>query len=96
MALYHQPWPLSPAVAIRLDPSQPIEEENTPDFKPHCFYPARLGQVLDRRYQLATKLGYGSSSTVWLARDLNWLCAFLHNFTFSSPPTVGGGRKNDT
>jgi hypothetical protein len=27
--------------------------------------------VLKGRYQLATKLGYGSSSTIWLARDLN-------------------------
>lgn len=67
---YHRPWPSSLAVASRLDPSQPIEEEKTPHYHPDRFYPARLGQVLNKRYQLATKLGYGSSSTVWLARDL--------------------------
>ncbi|PGH00717.1 CMGC/SRPK protein kinase [Helicocarpus griseus UAMH5409] len=45
-------------------------------FHPARFYPVRLGDTLNGRYQLAIKLGYGSSSTVWLARDLNqwrWL-----------------------
>ncbi|PKS10025.1 hypothetical protein jhhlp_004650 [Lomentospora prolificans] len=47
-----------------------------PWLHPQYYYPASLGEVLNDRYQLATKIGYGSSSTVWLARDLHhcrWL-----------------------
>ncbi|PKY06200.1 kinase-like protein [Aspergillus campestris IBT 28561] len=50
---------------------QPVEEENTPYYDSRLFYPARLGDVLTSRYQLAAKLGYRSNSTVWLARDLD-------------------------
>jgi serine/threonine-protein kinase SRPK3 len=71
MALYHQPWAPSAIPAARLDLTCPIEEEKTPNYKPESFYPIRLGQLLDGRYQVATKLGYGANSTVWLARDLN-------------------------
>lgn len=70
-ALRHRPWPPSTVAAPRLPINEPIEEERTPYYDPVRFYPARLGDVLNGRYQLATKLGYGSSSTVWLARDLH-------------------------
>lgn len=73
VALKHRPWPLSTAVTPRLDMKQPIEEENTPYYNSSLFYPARLGDVLNNRYQLVAKLGYGTISTVWLARDLNHL-----------------------
>lgn len=72
-ALQAQPWPLSTIVAPLLDKSGPIEEENSPYYDPKFFYPARLGEVLNDRYQLATKLGSGSMSTLWLARDLSQL-----------------------
>ncbi|KAK3707586.1 hypothetical protein LTR37_012081 [Vermiconidia calcicola] len=72
--LRRQPWPESSAIASRLESSQPIEEENSPYYHPGCFYPAQLGEVLGERYQIATKLGYGSGSTVWLARDLLQFC----------------------
>lgn len=71
MFLTHPPWPVSTAVAPRLDPSSLVEEEKTPYYDSSRFYPVSLGQILDGRYQIATKLGYGSSSTVWLARDLH-------------------------
>ncbi|KAG8667810.1 hypothetical protein FPOAC1_012649 [Fusarium poae] len=71
MALYRQPWPISSAVAPQLDPSIPVEEEKTPNYHADRFFPIHLGQVLGGRYQVATKLGYGANSTVWLARDLN-------------------------
>ncbi|KAK0390655.1 hypothetical protein NLU13_0159 [Sarocladium strictum] len=70
-ALRQRPWPPSSAVAPRLDPSIPIEEECTPNYRPDRFYPAQLGQVLNNRYQIATKLGHGANSTIWLARDLD-------------------------
>ena len=71
--LQSRPWPQSAAVPALLDKSQPLEEEKTPYYDPNRFYPARLGEILNDRYQLATKLGYGTSSTVWLARDLSQL-----------------------
>jgi len=77
-ALHSSPWPLSTAVATALDKSQPIEEERTPYYDPKRFYPTYLGEVLNGRYQVATKLGYGTNSTVWLARD-------LHQFVFLRP-----------
>lgn len=55
---------------MHLDPAQLVEEEKTPQYSPRRFFPTRLGQTLNGRYQVVTKLGYGSSSTVWLARDL--------------------------
>ncbi|KAF7562369.1 hypothetical protein G7046_g1783 [Stylonectria norvegica] len=48
-----------------------IEEELLPDYLASHYYPARIGEVLGDRYQLVGKLGFGASSTVWLARDLN-------------------------
>lgn len=74
--LYHDPWPPSSVVAPQWRSPGPIEEEKTPDYDASRFYPARLGQVLGGRYQLATKLGFGANSTVWLARELNRLCPF--------------------
>lgn len=79
--LKHRPWPRSTAVATQLDIQEPVEEEKTPYYHPARFYPAQLGEILNGRYQLATKLGYGSSSTVWLARDLNQLVT-LDSFRF--------------
>ncbi|KAF4450111.1 CMGC/SRPK protein kinase [Fusarium austroafricanum] len=63
MALYRRPWPISSAVAPQLDPSIPVEEEKTPNYHADRFYPIHLGQVLNGRYQVATKLGYGANST---------------------------------
>lgn len=46
-----------------------IEEETVAHYRSELFYPARLGDVLNNRYQIISKLGYGTSSTVWLAQD---------------------------
>lgn len=53
-----------------IDQSQKVEEEEMPDYVADRFYPVRLGEVFHGRYQAVTKLGFGSSSTIWLARDL--------------------------
>ncbi|KAI1920683.1 hypothetical protein LOZ12_005618 [Ophidiomyces ophidiicola] len=53
-----------------IDASTPIEEEKLPTYQPEHYYPATLGQVLQDRYQIVGKVGYGGSSTVWLSRDL--------------------------
>ena len=47
-----------------------IEEELVPGYVASRYYPVRIGQVLHSRYQVVGKLGFGASSTVWLARDL--------------------------
>ncbi|KAL4881928.1 kinase domain-containing protein [Aspergillus karnatakaensis] len=66
----------SPLPAKLLPATDLVEEERTPYYKPQHFYPARLYEILNNRYQIATKIGWGTSSTVWLARDLHqwrWL-----------------------
>ncbi|WEW61826.1 hypothetical protein PRK78_007322 [Emydomyces testavorans] len=47
-----------------------VEEEMLPGYIPDKFYPVRLGEILNDRYQVVGKLGYGTTSTVWLGRDL--------------------------
>ena len=53
-----------------IDKGRLIEEETIPEYKPEYFYPARIGEVFNDRFQIVSKLGYGSSSTIWLAHDL--------------------------
>ncbi|KAI0470082.1 serine threonine protein kinase, CMGC group [Xylariaceae sp. FL0804] len=48
-----------------------IEEELIPGYVASRYYPVRLGEVYKDRYQVVGKLGFGASSTVWLARDLD-------------------------
>ncbi|KAE8160440.1 kinase-like domain-containing protein [Aspergillus tamarii] len=55
----------------RISPSQTIEEENLPDYIASRYYPTRIGEVIKDRYQVIGKLGYGATSTAWLARDMN-------------------------
>ncbi|KAJ4253304.1 hypothetical protein NW762_010459 [Fusarium torreyae] len=50
---------------------QKIEEEIFPDYVASRYYPVRIGEILKDRYQIVGKLGFGASSTVWLARDLD-------------------------
>ncbi|QKX64031.1 uncharacterized protein TRUGW13939_11204 [Talaromyces rugulosus] len=56
-----------------IDAADPVEEETLPSYRPEWYYPVRLGEVLDGRYQVLAKLGYGVTSTVWLCRDLVWV-----------------------
>jgi serine/threonine-protein kinase SRPK3 len=53
-----------------LDKTVPFEEEAVPDYNPDFFYPVRIGELFNDRYQIVSKLGYGTSSTIWLSRDL--------------------------
>ncbi|KAI0400965.1 kinase-like domain-containing protein [Xylaria palmicola] len=67
-----------------VDIDQPIEEEGIPEYNPDHFYPVRLGEVFENRFQTVAKLGYGCSSTIWLARDLQnhqyvALKVYIHN-----------------
>ena len=48
----------------------PIEEELVPGYDPRHFYPVNPGDIFHHRYEMTAKLGCGSCSTVWLARDI--------------------------
>ncbi|KAM6511930.1 hypothetical protein FALCPG4_016917 [Fusarium falciforme] len=55
-----------------------------PEYNPDHLYPVHLGEVFNGRFQTVAKLGYGSSSTIWLARDLEAhqyvaLKVYIHN-----------------
>lgn len=54
----------------RIPASQKIEEETIPDYVASRYYPTRIGEIFEKRYQVIGKLGYGATSTVWLARDM--------------------------
>lgn len=47
--------------------------ENIENLDQYCgpggFHPVTIGNVFAQRYEVLHKLGYGGSSTVWLARD---------------------------
>ncbi|PYI02454.1 kinase domain protein [Aspergillus sclerotiicarbonarius CBS 121057] len=48
---------------------RPIEEETFPFYRLKKFYPIHIGELLNSRYKVLGKLGYGSYSTVWLCHD---------------------------
>ncbi|PYI31501.1 kinase domain protein [Aspergillus indologenus CBS 114.80] len=50
------------------------EENQSPNYDPRKYYPARAGETIARRYRILSKLGWGANSTVWLAKDTSrWL-----------------------
>ncbi|KAI9892748.1 MAG: hypothetical protein M1814_001168 [Vezdaea aestivalis] len=57
--------------SLRTLASGVLIEELNPDYNSESFYPVNPGDCFNDRYQVVTKLGWGSSSTVWLARDLH-------------------------
>ncbi|OBT44936.1 hypothetical protein VE00_04746 [Pseudogymnoascus sp. WSF 3629] len=59
-----------PSPGPPLPPGIFVDEEISPVYDSKYFYPAKPGEVLADRYQTLVKVGWGVSSTVWLARDL--------------------------
>ncbi|KAJ3927549.1 MAG: kinase-like domain-containing protein [Lentinula lateritia] len=54
----------------RFIPSQLDEVEDAEDYRPGGFHPMYIGdEFANGRYGIVHKLGFGGSSTVWLARD---------------------------
>lgn len=47
-----------------------VDEERVPSYASTRFYPVTLGDIYKKRYEVLAKLGFGISSTVWLAQDL--------------------------
>ncbi|KAJ6190531.1 hypothetical protein N7519_000552 [Penicillium mononematosum] len=67
--LGEKPFPI-PSPGPPLPPGILVDEEISPVYDSKYFYPAKPGEVLADRYQILVKVGWGVSSTVWLARDL--------------------------
>lgn len=66
------PTSSSPATPESISPDVLVDEEAVPGYDRRPFYPAHPGQVVDDRYELKAKIGWGSSSTVWLTEDIGW------------------------
>ncbi|KAL5114743.1 hypothetical protein ACEQ8H_007360 [Pleosporales sp. CAS-2024a] len=65
----------------KLSLEEKIEEERMPAYKAERFYPVRLGEVFKSRYQIVAKLGFGTASTIWLCRDLEFMCSLEQTFS---------------
>ncbi|CAG8137742.1 unnamed protein product [Penicillium salamii] len=59
-----------PSPGPPLPPGILVDEEISPVYDSRYFYAAKAGELLADRYQILVKVGWGVSSTVWLARDL--------------------------
>lgn len=70
-----------------IPPTKRIEEERLPSYRPEDYYPVYIGEIFRSRYQVVCKLGYGTSSTVWLCRDL-WLVSFWPCPSYSYLPSM--------
>lgn len=63
--------PITVPPPVRLSSNEEsIDEEICPGYNSKKFYPARPGEILDNRYQILVKVGWGVSSTTWFARDM--------------------------
>lgn len=64
-------WQLPPNSGPPIPDQELVDEEVCPDYNSASFYPAKPGEVLAKKLQLLVKIGWGSQSTVWLARDIS-------------------------
>lgn len=62
-----------------INSSEKVEEEQLPFYNRDDYYPMRIGEVVKDFYQVVAKLGYGTSSTVWLCRDLRYTFASFNS-----------------
>lgn len=60
-----------------LDPAKRFEEENMPAYERSLFYPVKLGDIFQSKYQVLSKLGFGANSTVWFCRGLQYFLSLL-------------------
>ena len=59
-------------VAPRQLPLDVPIDEAIPGYDPKYFYHPNPGDILDGKYKLKVKIGWGTTSTVWLAQDVSW------------------------
>lgn len=76
-------------VSTGRSPYEHVEDvERLEDYRPGGFHPIQIGDTLRERYHIAHKLGYGSFSTIWLARDKQ-----LENYVAIKVGTADSDRK---
>lgn len=63
-------WHLPSRSALPIPQHEAVDEEICPGYSPNHFYSANPGDILASHYQLLVKIGWGTRSTVWLARDI--------------------------
>lgn len=63
-------WRLPPISGPPIPQHELVDEEICPEYDPRLIYPASPGDILASHYQLLVKIGWGTRSTVWLARDI--------------------------
>ncbi|KAB8273728.1 kinase-like domain-containing protein [Aspergillus minisclerotigenes] len=73
-----------------LDQSNKLDEETLPTYQPEKYYPVNQGEILNGRYQALAKIGYGVTSTVWLAKDL-----IASTYVFLKVYVTGQGRDHE-
>jgi hypothetical protein len=83
--------PSPPGLLLRQD--ERVEEEICPGYDSKRFYPARPGEVLANRYQILVKVGWGVSSTVWLARDMRGY--YLSTMIYEPPLSIANRLYSD-
>ncbi len=68
-----------------------------PGYDPKYFYHPNPGDILDRRYELKAKIGWGTSSTVWLAQDISrWLSSPIKYPIYCTNATSAGDGSRIT
>ena len=72
--------------------TQKLEEEYFDDYRTGKYYPVRIGDVFASKYQVLGKLGFGVSSTVWLARDLEYVHFRFLNILSTLGPILSPNR----
>jgi len=72
-----------------------IEEELTTYYEGKRYCRVRIGDTLGKRYHILGKLGYGQVSTVWFARNVEYviLLAFALSSNYHSGISNGCRSK---
>lgn len=61
-----------------------VEEETNPGYRAETWYHVRIGEVIKERYQICTKIGWGDTSTVWLANDLRFGISIMTSWGYNT------------
>lgn len=65
-------YPRSPSSGLRFA-EIPGDSESPELYAPGYYHPVYLGEIYQGRYRVFRKLGFGDHSTVWLARDVQYV-----------------------
>lgn len=55
-----------------MDQEHESEDEGIQDYKLGGYHPVHVGEVINNRYVVIQKIGWGHFSTVWLSKDFKY------------------------